>query len=89
MAALDQDDPRPPFQQLASVIRAAILTKKYGPGDQLPSGNEMARTYGVSRATVQDALRVLKNEGLIVVRAGTRRLRARAHRAAGRPPDAH
>lgn len=63
MAALDPDDPRPPFQQLASVLRAAILTKKYGPGEQLPSGNEMARTYGVSRATVQDALRVLKNEG--------------------------
>jgi DNA-binding FadR family transcriptional regulator len=46
--------------------RAAILTKKFGPGDQLPSGNDMARTYDVSRATVQDALRVLKNEGLLV-----------------------
>jgi DNA-binding transcriptional regulator YhcF (GntR family) len=66
MAALDPDDPRPPFQQLAGVLRAAILTKKYGPGDQLPSGNDLARTYDVSRATVQDALRVLKNEGLIV-----------------------
>lgn len=66
MAALDPDDPRPPFQQLANVLRAAILTKKYGPGDQLPSGNDLSRTYGVSRATVQDALRVLKNEGLLV-----------------------
>jgi DNA-binding transcriptional regulator YhcF (GntR family) len=66
MAALDPDDPRPPFQQLAGVLRAAILTKKYGPGDQLPSGNDLARTYSVSRGTAQDALRVLKNEGLIV-----------------------
>ena len=63
MAALDPDDPRPPFQQLANVLRAAILTKQYEPGEQLPSGNDLAKTYGVSRATVQDALRVLKNEG--------------------------
>jgi DNA-binding transcriptional regulator YhcF (GntR family) len=71
MTELDPDDPRPPFQQVASVLRAAILTKKFNPGDQLPSGNELARTYKVSRATVQDALRVLKNEGLVVSRQGS------------------
>src|SRR5260370_30531171 len=69
--ALDPDDPRPPFQQVANILRAAILTKKFEPGEQLPSGNELARTYKVSRATVQDALRVLKNEGLIVSRQGS------------------
>jgi DNA-binding transcriptional regulator YhcF (GntR family) len=69
--ALDPDDPRPPFQQVASALRAAILTRKFNPGDQLPSGNELARTYNVSRATVQDALRVLRSEGLIVSRQGS------------------
>lgn len=68
---LDPDDPRPPFQQVANALRAAILTKKFNPGDQLPSGNDLARSYGVSRATIQDALRVLKGEGLIVSRAGS------------------
>jgi DNA-binding transcriptional regulator YhcF (GntR family) len=68
---LDPDDPRPPFQQVANALRAAILTKKFNPGDQLPSGNDLARTYGVSRATVQDALRVLRGEGLIVSRQGS------------------
>ena len=68
---LDPDDPRPPFQQVANALRAAILTKKFNPGDQLPSGNDLARAYKVSRATVQDALRVLKNEGLIVSRQGS------------------
>jgi DNA-binding transcriptional regulator YhcF (GntR family) len=69
--ALDPDDPRPPFQQVATALRAAILTRKFSPGDQLPSGNDLARTYGVSRGTVQDALRVLRSEGLIVSRQGS------------------
>lgn len=69
--ALDPDDPRPPFQQVANALRAAILTRKLSPGDQLPSGTDLAKTYGVSRGTVQDALRVLKNEGLVVSRQGS------------------
>lgn len=67
---LDPDDPRPPFQQVAAALRAAILTRKFSPGEQLPSGNDLARTYSVSRGTVQDALRVLRSEGLIVSRQG-------------------
>lgn len=69
--ALDPDDPRPPFQQVANALRAAILTRKFEPGDQLPSGNDLSKTYGVSRGTVQDALRVLKAEGLVVSRKGS------------------
>lgn len=68
---LDPDDPRPPFQQVANALRAAILTRKFQPGEKLPSGNELASHYGVARATVQQALRILKAEGLIVSRQGS------------------
>jgi DNA-binding transcriptional regulator YhcF (GntR family) len=68
---LDPEDPRPPFQQVANALRAAILTKKFAPGDKLPSGAELARTYGVARGTVQDAMRVLRGEGLVVSRKGS------------------
>jgi DNA-binding transcriptional regulator YhcF (GntR family) len=63
---LDPDDPRPPYVQVASALRAAILTKTLEPGDQLPSGSQLATRYGVARMTVQQAIRVLRDEGLVV-----------------------
>lgn len=68
---LDPDDPRPPYQQVANALRAAILTKKFVPGDKLPSGNELAQRYGVARMTVQQAVRLLREEGLVVSRQGS------------------
>jgi DNA-binding transcriptional regulator YhcF (GntR family) len=69
--SLDPDDPRPPYQQVANALRAAILTRKLAPGEKLPSGNELARRYGVARMTVQQAIRLLRDEGLIVSRQGS------------------
>lgn len=71
MEPLDPDDSRPPYQQVADSLRAAILTRRYTPGEKLPSGNEMARHFGVARMTVQQALRILRDEGLIVSRQGS------------------
>ena len=69
--SLDPDDPRPPYQQVANALRAAILTRKLAPGEKLPSGNELARRYGVARMTIQQAVRLLRDEGLIVSRQGS------------------
>lgn len=68
--SIDPEDPRPPFQQVASSLRAAILTRKLEPGHQLPSGAELAKTYGVARMTVQQAIRLLRDEGLVVSQQG-------------------
>ncbi len=68
---LDPDDPRPPYLQVAARLRAAILTKRIAPGEKMPSGAEMAATYGVARQTIQQALRILRDEGLIVSRQGS------------------
>lgn len=68
---LDPNDPRPPYVQVANALRAAILTQQYVPGDQLPSGSQLAETYRVARMTVQQALRLLRQEGLIVSRQGS------------------
>src|SRR5487761_993812 len=68
---LDPAGPRPPYQQVATALRAAILTRKLAPGDKLPSGNELAQRYGVARMTVQQAIRVLRDEGLVVSRQGS------------------
>lgn len=71
MCELDPDDPRPPYQQVASALRAAILTRKFQPGDKLPSGPELARRFNVARMTVQQAIRLLRDEGLVVSRQGS------------------
>jgi DNA-binding transcriptional regulator YhcF (GntR family) len=84
---LDPDDPRPPYRQVANALRAAILTKQLAPGEQLPSGNELAKRYGVARMTVQQALRVLRDEGLIVSRQGSGVfVRGRSERPVGLRP---
>lgn len=68
---LDPDDPRPPYQQVANALRAAILTRKFQAGDKLPSGPELAERFGVARMTVQQAIRLLRDEGLVVSRQGS------------------
>src|SRR3954453_12530308 len=68
---LDPDDPRQASQQIANVLRAAILTRKLAPGDKLPSQPELAARYGVARETVKRALETLRSERLIVSRQGS------------------
>ena len=85
--SLDPDDPRPPYMQIANALRAAILTKQLAPGEQLPSGNELSKRYGVARMTVQQALRVLRDEGLVVTRQGSGVfVRGRSERPVGLRP---
>lgn len=71
MSELDPNDPRPPYQQVANALRAAILTRTFQPGEKLPSGPELAKRYGVARMTVQQAIRVLRDESLVVSRQGS------------------
>lgn len=71
LQGLDPDDPRPPSQQIANHLRAAILTRRLQPGEKLPSQHELAERYGVARETIKSALRVLREERLIISRQGS------------------
>lgn len=71
MDAIDPDDPRPPSQQIANMLRAAILTRKLAPGEKLPSGPQLVERYKVAKATVEQAIRILRDEGLVVSRKGS------------------
>ncbi|MGO1020301.1 GntR family transcriptional regulator [Streptomyces rubiginosohelvolus] len=61
---IDQDH-RPPYVRVADYLRRQIQTGELGPGDQLPSSRELQEKFGIASATVQNAFRALKNEGLI------------------------
>jgi 5'-deoxynucleotidase YfbR-like HD superfamily hydrolase/biotin operon repressor len=71
MQPIDLDDKRPRHVQIAASIRAAILTGELAPGEQLPSGDELAQFFGVSRLTVTSAIRTLRSEGFVRSRAGS------------------
>lgn len=68
---LDPDDPRTESQQIASKLRAAILTRKVQPGEKLPSQPALARRYGVARETVKAAIRILERDRLVITRQGS------------------
>jgi 5'-deoxynucleotidase YfbR-like HD superfamily hydrolase len=65
MQPIDAEDPRSPYIKIAASIRAAILSDEFKPDDQLPSGEELAREFGVNRGTIVSAVRVLREEGFV------------------------
>ena len=61
---LDRSSAEPLHAQLARLVRASTLENSGG-GRRLPPEHELARTYGVSRSTVRQALAELEREGLV------------------------
>jgi GntR family transcriptional regulator len=51
--------------QAAEQLRSSILDGRRSAGERLPSEPDLAREFGVSRATLRDALRALEDEGLV------------------------
>lgn len=58
------------FQHVVNEIEAAVLTGDLRPGDQLPPELELKEMFGVGRGTLREALRVLEEKGLIIIKAG-------------------
>lgn len=71
LGTLDPDDPKNASKQITNKLRAAILTGRLAPGEQLPSQPELAEWFGVARETVKRGLDPLRAEGLIVSRQGS------------------
>jgi GntR family transcriptional regulator len=65
---IDPDSPQWPYQQVAAILRDRIDRGELGP--RLPSHMQLAQQLGVSPMTVQRALRVLKDEGLLYSEPG-------------------
>ena len=51
--------------QVVGELRSAIVDGTRAPGERLPSEPDLARTLGISRPTLRDALRALEDEGLV------------------------
>jgi DNA-binding GntR family transcriptional regulator len=63
--ALDPDDLRPLYAQIADYLRVEIAEGRLGPGEKLPRIQDIASQYGVANMTIQHALQRLRHLGLI------------------------
>lgn len=57
-------------EQVAEAIKEAILAGEWEPGTALPTEPELAEAFGVSRAVVRDATRMLAARGLVEAQHG-------------------
>ena len=60
----------PPYKQIKSLLKTAIMNGEVLPGQSIPSVREIVSSAGVSMATAQRALGELRREGYIESRPG-------------------
>jgi DNA-binding GntR family transcriptional regulator len=62
--------PRALYATIADELRAQISSGELQPGDRLPSERDLIESYGASRTTIREAVRVLIGDGLIATSQG-------------------
>src|SRR5215475_540382 len=79
------------YEQVAEQIGGLIHTGEFRVGDRLPPERELAKTLGVSRPVVREAMIALEIAGLVEVRGGAgafvKNARLGANRALASLPD--
>jgi DNA-binding FadR family transcriptional regulator len=63
-------DRRRGSDRVAEQIQNAVSAGTLAVGDRLPNERELGRLFGVSRATIREAVRQLETEGMVEVRRG-------------------
>ena len=58
------------YEQIVQQIEESILKGDLKPGDQLPAERDLAQRFGVSRTAVREAVKVLREKGLVNAYSG-------------------
>ncbi|MDF2963697.1 MAG: GntR family transcriptional regulator [Paenibacillus sp.] len=67
---IDQQSPLPINVQIKEQIKWLIGKNLLGPGDDLPSTNQLADQLAINRNTIQSVYSQLKDEGLLTIQKG-------------------
>jgi DNA-binding GntR family transcriptional regulator len=69
--SLDADIVEAPlYRRVVDALREDIVSGRSAVGDRLPTEDALCRRFGVSRHTVREAFRALREEGLVASRQG-------------------
>lgn len=63
---IDPKEPLPVYVQLKNLLIQEIVDGRYGPGDRLPTEQELCTIYQISRTPVNRALTEMAEEGIVV-----------------------
>jgi len=58
------------YEQIVQQIEDSIMQGALKPGDQLPAERELAQQFGVSRTAVREAVKTLREKGLLEAYSG-------------------
>jgi GntR family transcriptional repressor for pyruvate dehydrogenase complex len=83
MARIEIDNPNPSpkpvyravrpsrlYEQIVEQVEESILKGKLKPGERLPAERDLAQSFGVSRTAVREALKTLREKGLVEAYSG-------------------
>lgn len=70
----------PPYARVKQFLKDGLADGSWAPGEQMPSEAELVAQFGVSRMTVNRALKELQAEGLVERSQGVGTFAARLHR---------
>jgi GntR family transcriptional regulator len=73
------------YDQIAEVLRQRVGCGELAIGAEVPSADQLAREFGVGRDTALKAIRLLRNEGVLVL---GRDCVVRVERRVGQPAEA-
>jgi GntR family transcriptional regulator len=69
---IDNNDPRPVYIQIAAAIKEQIQQGMLQPGDELPSVRDLARDLDINLHTARHAYQLLREQGVVLLRLGSR-----------------
>ena len=58
------------YEQIVQQVEESILSGQLKPGDQLPAERDLAQRFGVSRTAVREAVKALREKGLVEAYSG-------------------
>ena len=70
IAQTNLSQPQRTYNRLSDRIRAFIEEQNYHCGDRLPPERSLAETFGVSRGSIREAIRILTEKGMLRSRQG-------------------
>ncbi len=60
----------PFYYQIMQIMKSWIINKEFNPGEKIPSENQLAKKFGVSRLTLRKAISNLVREGFLYTKRG-------------------